>query len=198
MSNIYILIYFQNQNPPPSARLQNNDKEQVPYWRPTILDGPANLTVIWRRHPRVCKLIHIYVRNEKNCINYTDIIRCHPTKYSRPGNQGLGICAPLVSYVTNLNSYTAMTQADNLINFIKLRQLLANFSLRSLDFNPRARLCGIFGGQSGSRFIRVLRFFYKCATFINLSSGTEIEAVSETSVFCSTMTRLKNFSVILC
>lgn len=96
-----------------------------------------------------------------------------------------GICASPVSFVTKLNSDVATTQENHLTNFIQLKQLLANFSLRIPGFNPRADYVGFLV----DKVVLDLFEYFGSSTNAPHSSSTEKQAFSETPVFCSRMTR---------
>ena len=53
--------------PHPNSRRPKGDKKQVPYIEPTSV----NLIVIWRSPLGDCKLVRIFARKEKCCINCT-------------------------------------------------------------------------------------------------------------------------------
>ena len=41
-----------------------------------------------------CDVIQIFLRKKNKCCNYAENIRRHRTRFSRPGDQSLGVCAP--------------------------------------------------------------------------------------------------------
>jgi hypothetical protein len=71
-SQIWVLPYLEARStkfpkiwqPPPKSRRPKGDMNQVPYRRPTVLEWPGNLTVIWSFVLRAYGLIHICVRQE--------------------------------------------------------------------------------------------------------------------------------------
>jgi len=106
------------------------------------------------------------------------------------------ICASPVSFVKKLNSDIATTQVNHSTNFIQLKQLLANFSLRSPGFNPRADYAEFLV----DKVVLDLFEYFGSSTNTPHSSSKEKHAVSETPAFCSRMTRQiawKNYCNIL-
>lgn len=74
-----------------------------------IRNWPANLTVISRFLLGACELIHIFIRKEKKCNNYTENIKYNCTKFIYSGDKVPGICAPLMSCAPNIHSYFRRT-----------------------------------------------------------------------------------------
>ena len=66
-------------------------RHQFPYWGPTILGWPVNLSVIWCFLCIAYKLISTSVCKKKFG-NYADSIRCHSTKFGWLVDQAPDLC----------------------------------------------------------------------------------------------------------
>jgi len=82
---------------PPDSKRQIGDMKQAPYWRPTMMEWPVNLSYlapcvrsVWNDN------IFLFVRKQ-NCNNYAEVF-AQPYKIQSPGRQVLGICAPLLMH----------------------------------------------------------------------------------------------------
>lgn len=66
----------------PNCRCRKGDKKLFPYWWPTMLEWPVNLTFIWWFLHGACGLIDAFCMCRKNCNNCSRNIKCLCTQFS--------------------------------------------------------------------------------------------------------------------